>query len=263
MPISTLAHTSAGGIEIAELTYSAGLQLPRHAHDHAGFCLVIDGTYVEGYGSRDLQCRASSVTFSPAGEEHRNHFDGAPVHCLTVDIPPQLLTRLDGMPLRDPFEEHGGTLSMLAHRLLGETRVADDASPMAIEGLVLAMVATAARIALTNDARLTPMVKRVREIVEARFAEPLSLSDIADLVDRHPVHVASAFRRAYGETIGNCVRRLRIDYVRRELARGDRPVADIALGAGFANQSHLTRAFHQATGTTPAAYRDLIRGKRP
>ena len=69
-------------------------------------------------------------------------------------------------------------------------------------------------------------------------------------------------RRAYGETIGGCARRLRVDYVRRELTRSDAPIADIALQAGFANQSHLTRAFHRATGTSPAAYRRLMRDKR-
>ncbi|HJW93742.1 MAG TPA: AraC family transcriptional regulator [Thermoanaerobaculia bacterium] len=261
MPITTLAHASAAGIDVTELTYSPGLELPPHAHERAGFCLVIDGSYIEGYGSRDLRCRASSVTFSPAGEEHRNHFDGAPVHCLTVDIPQPLLARLDGAPLRDPFEERGGNLSIIAQRLADEMHTSDDVSPLAIEGLVLAMVANAARVR-TDEARLTPMIKRAREIVEARFVEPLSLADIAHAVGRHPVHVASAFRRAYGETVGDCVRRLRIDYVRRELARSELPLADIALSAGFASQSHLTRVFHRATGTTPAAYRVLIRSKR-
>ena len=262
MPITTHAQTVTAGIEVTELTYSPGLELPRHSHEHAGFAWVIDGTYVEEYGKRDLRCRASSVTFTPANIEHVNRFDSAPAHCLIVDLPQNLLMRVDGTPLRDPFEQHGGTLALLAQQLLCEIRMADDASPLAIEGLVLAMLATAGRVTHAENRRVTPAIKRVREIVHARFDEPLSLTNIAEAVDRHPVYIASTFRRAYGETIGDCVRRLRVDYARRELTRSDAPIVDIAMNAGFANQSHLTRAFRQATGTTPAAYRELMRDKR-
>lgn len=263
MPITTHAQTITAGIEVTELTYSPGLELPRHSHEEAGFALVIDGTYVEDYGRRNLRCRTSSVSFTPAGMEHVNRFDAAPVRCLTVVLQHNVLKRIDGAPLRDPFEEHGGTLTLLAQQLLGEMRTGDDASPLAIEGLVLAMIAKAGRVAHAEKTRVTPVIKRVREIVEARFTEPLSLGCIADAVDRHPVYIASTFRRAYGETIGDCVRRLRVDYARRQLTRSDTPIVEIAMNAGFANQSHLTRAFRQATGTTPAAYRGLIRDKRP
>jgi AraC family transcriptional regulator len=263
MPITILGRAIAAGVELAEIKYSPGLHLPRHAHERAGFCLVVDGTYVEDYKTRGLECRARTVTFSPAGEEHRNVFDDCTVHCLTIDVPHEFLARLDGVPLRDPFEQHGGTLAMLAERLLLETRDADDASPLAIEGLVLEMIATAARSARhRGKARVTPAIRRIREMLQARFAEPLALTDIAEAVERHPVYIASAFRRAYGETIGACVRRLRIDHARRELARGKLTLADIALSSGFADQSHLTRTFHKATGMTPAAYRALIADNR-
>jgi AraC family transcriptional regulator len=267
MTINTLSRTTASGIELAELVYAERLQLPRHAHEHAGFCLVIEGSYIEGYGTRALQCRPDSVTFSPAGAEHRNTFEQQESRCLTIELPQPLLARLDHTfgrtPLRDPFEQHGGMLAMLAHRLLRECRESDDASPLAIEGLVLEMIAAAARAPRDEADTLTsPAIRRVRELLEARYTEPLELADLAQAVDRHPVYVAASFRRAYGETIGDCVRRLRVEHARRELERGALPIAEIALASGFANQSHLTRTFRRATGVTPAAYRRLIADKR-
>src|SRR6266550_4611528 len=161
MPVTTLARATAAGIDLAELKYSAGLHLPRHSHERAGFCLVLDGTYVEDYSTRNLNCRAHTVTFSPAGEEHRNIFGEGTVHCLTIDVPHQFLARLDGLTLRAPFEQQGGTLAMLAERLLFETREADDASPLAIEGLVLEMIAVAARSERVHS-HVSPAIHRVR-----------------------------------------------------------------------------------------------------
>ncbi len=261
--ITTLLQMKTSGIELTELVYGNGLRLPRHVHENGGFSLVLDGTHSEGYGSRELVGRPHNVTFTPGGAEHTNVFAPKGAHCFTIELPQRLMARLDGAPLADPFEQHGGMLELLAYRLLDECRNADDVAPLAIEGLVLEMVAVAARtVRSSGDSKKTPAIRRVRELLEAHFAEPLRLDDLAAAVGRHPVYVATSFRRAYGETIGAFVRRLRVEHARRELARGALPIVEIALESGFANQSHFTRAFRKAHGITPAAYRRLITDKR-
>ena len=259
--ITTLRQTRTAGIELTELLYAHDVRLPRHAHENAGFSLVLEGRFREGYAARELACRPHSVSFTPGNAEHTNVFTHA--HCFTIELPPPLLARLDGAPLVDPFEQHGGMLELLAQRLLAECRDADDVTPLAIEGLGLEMIAAASRAAHSSgDSQKAPAMRRVRELLEARFARPLRLDEIAAAVGRHPVYVSASFRRAYGETISDFVRRLRVEHARRELARGALPIAEIALQSGFANQSHFTRAFRKAHGVTPAAYRNLTAGKR-
>ena len=51
----------------------------------------------------------------------------------------------------------------------------------------------------------------------------------------------------------------RIGHVRKWLAESDLPIADLALRAGYADQSALTRAMQRLTGLTPAAYRRQTR----
>ena len=259
--ITTLLQTTTSGMELTELVYGDGLRLPRHAHEHAGFCLVLEGRYSEGYGARELACRPHSVSFTPGDAEHTNVYTRS--HCFTIVLPPPLLARLDGTPLVDPFEQRAGMLELLAQRLLAECRDPDDVAPLAIEGLVLEMIAVAARATHpSGDSQKPPAIRRVREMLEARYAEPLRLDDLAAAAGRHPVYVSTSFRRVYGETISNFVRRLRVEHARRELARGALSIVEIALASGFANQSHFTRAFRKAHGVTPAAYRFLITGKR-
>ena len=94
-----------------------------------------------------------------------------------------------------------------------------------------------------------------REYLHEHFAEKLSLRDVASAAGVHPVHLSRAFPQRFGMTLGEYVRALRIDYAARELAATKRPIADIALDAGFASQSHLTCHFRARVGVTPAAYR--------
>src|SRR6185436_1211724 len=105
------------------------------------------------------------------------------------------------------------------------------------------------------ETKVSPAIRQVRELLEVHFIEPLLLADIATAVGRHPVYLAANFRAAYGETIGECVRRLRVERACRELAGTESPLAAVALSCGFASQSHLTRVFRRVTGLTPAAYR--------
>jgi AraC family transcriptional regulator len=83
----------------------------------------------------------------------------------------------------------------------------------------------------------------------------LSLTSLAEAIGIHPVYLASEFRRHYRRSIGAYVRRLRVDYACRQLTTTEAPLAEIALAAGFADQSHFSRTFKSHVGMTPLAYR--------
>jgi AraC family transcriptional regulator len=63
--------------------------------------------------------------------------------------------------------------------------------------------------------------------------------------------------------IGAYVRRLRLDWAASRLKMADEPIARIGLEAGFADQSHFTRAFKRYTGLTPAEYRSAFEALSP
>ena len=85
------------------------------------------------------------------------------------------------------------------------------------------------------------------------------MSQLAQEVGVHPVHVARTFRAAYDLTPGQYLRRLRVDWAAEQIKNTERPLVEIALAAGFADQSHLSRAFKSYLSTTPAAWRRLHR----
>ena len=63
------------------------------------------------------------------------------------------------------------------------------------------------------------------------------------------------FARRYGETMGNFVRRRRLEWAMDALLTSGEPIAGIAMAAGYFDQSHFTRQFRRQVGTTPARFR--------
>ena len=102
----------------------------------------------------------------------------------------------------------------------------------------------------------------MNELLRARFSESLTLNTIAASAAVHPVHLVRTFRRFHQSTVGEHLRRLRIEFASQQLADTDAPLADIALASGFADQSHFTRTFKRLTGLTPRATARLSKALR-
>jgi AraC family transcriptional regulator len=95
-------------------------------------------------------------------------------------------------------------------------------------------------------------------LLGASFTRHVTLDQLANTCGVHPVHLARSFRHHYGCTIGEYIRELRVDFVCRRMRLSNAPLAEIALAAGFADQSHLTRLFKDRMGLTPSEYRRLV-----
>ncbi len=252
-------RAEVAGIGLTETVYGANTRLSVHSHDSPYFCLVLRGDYTESWGSRERECRPPMLVFHPAGEPHANRFGNAGGACFNLEFGATWAARLPA-GLREPaaFTDH--TVG-LATRLRRELHVMDDVSALAIESLALELLVDVSR-RRTDESAWPPLwLKRAEELIRVGFAGRLSLHEIAAAVDRHPVHLARQFRRHHGCTIGDFVRRLRLDGACRRLAATDEPLAMIALACGFAGQSHFSTCFKRQFGLSPRQYRDTFRGR--
>jgi AraC family transcriptional regulator len=96
---------------------------------------------------------------------------------------------------------------------------------------------------------------RTRDSLHSRCAEPFDLQKMARDAGIHPVHLVRSFRRHFGTTPADYARQLRVERSCELLTRSKMPLAEIALSAGFGDQSHFTRTFRRFMGVTPAVYR--------
>lgn len=95
----------------------------------------------------------------------------------------------------------------------------------------------------------------VRELLDARLSEPLSLADLASATGLSVSQFARRFKARTGCPPHRYLVRLRVEQAARLLRAGSLPIAQVAAACGFSHQEHLTRVLRSHLGTTPAALR--------
>lgn len=99
-------------------------------------------------------------------------------------------------------------------------------------------------------------LKRVTEFIHEHLDGPLSLAELAELVQMSVAYFTIAFKRSTGLTPHQYVLECRINQAHQLLKQGDQSLSSIAARVGFSSQSHFTAVFHRRTGMTPRAFRD-------
>jgi AraC family transcriptional regulator len=95
----------------------------------------------------------------------------------------------------------------------------------------------------------------LRDLMEARLAEPIPLADLAAAVALSVSQFSRQFKASTGETPHRFLMRLRVDQACRLLRASTLPIAEVAARCGFSHQEHLTRVLRARLATTPAAVR--------
>ena len=239
----------------------------RHAHDGYALGVIEAGALAFHYRGSRLVAPAGCVNLVQPGVPH----DGEPAlpegwryRMLYLPAPALAMVLPEGAP--PPFFRQGIIEDPLlaaqvaaVHCLLFSPR----AGEMARQTALLALLAAWVRRFAENPAPLPkpgPEPRAVRlalDILAARHAENVSLAELARATGLSPWHLARAVSDSTGLPPHAHLLAHRLRAARRALAGPDR-LADIAAATGFADQSHLTRAFARRYGLTPGAYRKIV-----
>jgi AraC family transcriptional regulator len=251
-----------GGFTVTEGIHKDGAELPWHDHETPTICFVLQGSFTEAWHGGSIDCTSSTLKITPAGERHCDHFNRGNVRGLLIEADDTLVAgvRPYSAILDERVSFHGGLVAGIAWRVYDEMLRMDAAAPLAMEGLLLELVASASRMADPDGGSGRPYwLEEARERIHSDLGGRPSLRGLAESVGVHPVTLARAFRRAFGCTVGEYVRTLRIESATRQLADTDLSLAEIALAAGFSDQSHFSNLFRQHTGLSPFRFRRAVR----
>lgn len=257
-------HLECGSLTLVESTYSRYQTIPVHRHVNPYFCLVVDGAYEERCAASITSCKRDLVAFHPGGMIHQDRFGDSGGRCFNLEIDQAWLAGLDSGIERLTKSVYLSvfTPTWLMSRLRREARSSDRYAELSVDGLTRALVASVAREASAGwkePIRGPEWLGVVVEMARREHAQGLGLSEAARRVGVHPRHLARTFRSAIGCSLGEFVRRERVETACRLLRESPDSVSRIAFQAGFADQSHLTRTMRRQLGLTPTEFRRKIR----
>jgi AraC family transcriptional regulator len=254
------ASLEVAGFRVVETHYAGKSEWVRHAHDRARLVCVLQGRYSESYDGGSARCEPGTVRFMPAGYSHSNGFE-SDTRCLIVEIEPAMLERVErhSQILDRPGEVEGPVAGWLAQRLAEEFAARDESSMVSLQGILLELLAEAARRSGKGPARAVPeWLQRAREYVEANFLRSLSLAEIARVAHVNRVHLARQFRSYFSTSVGEFIRQKRVEQACKLVTTTREPLAEIAIDCGFSDQSHFSTTFRRHMGLTPARFREQV-----
>jgi AraC-like DNA-binding protein len=96
---------------------------------------------------------------------------------------------------------------------------------------------------------------RAKDLIDARYREPLDVPALAGAAHLSPAHFSREFRRVFGETPHRYLLTRRLERAAELLRNTDRPVGEICLAVGLRSLGSFTTSFGRAYGLSPTAYR--------
>jgi AraC-like DNA-binding protein len=227
--------------------------------------VLLHGAQRSWSGIGAVESAAGDTIMVNPGEMH----DGLPVrgaerrwHMLYLD--PDLVARelgdgtLRGAEIARPSVRDPALARAFLGLFARVTATAPD--PLALDEALLVCLARVRRRHWSEPAGalgLSPTIRIAKERLDDRPAAATSLSDLAVLAGTSRFQLLRGFVRELGATPHAYLVQQRVRLARRLLAGGLSPAAT-ALECGFADQSHMTRAFARQLGVTPGRYRAAL-----
>ncbi|MEU1348280.1 AraC family transcriptional regulator [Streptomyces sp. NPDC005786] len=256
-PDITAWRPSVAGIDEVFHAHFTDHTYPMHTHDAWTLLIVDEGMVRYDLDRHEHGVLTDVVTLLPP---HVPHNGGAATaagfrkRVLYLDVA-QVDEELIGMAvdrpvLHDPALRRG--IDRLHTTLAGPGDELEAASRLALvaERLDLHLRSRPEPVRHVHDRRIA---HRLRDLLDERFVEGITLQEAALRLHAHHAHLVRAFGREFGMAPHQYVTGRRVDLARGLLLQGF-PASDVASAVGFYDQSHLTRHFKRVVGTGPGHY---------
>jgi AraC-like DNA-binding protein len=254
------------GLELLHATYVTQ-NFSRHMHEGYAFGVVEQGVQAYYYRGANHKAAPGSIVNCLPGEVHTGHAATETgwtyrMFYPSTEILQAVASDVAGKPRDIPFFQQTVIHDAdLARRLFDLHRSLEDSTVPQMEHQSRLLVALAALIKRYADDPPRPgrtgsepdAVARVRELIDDRFSENVSLDELAAIAHLSPYYLVRVFTNEVGLPPHAYLIQTRVMRACR-LLRAGVPAAQVAVDVGFVDQSHLHRHFRRIMGMTPRTY---------
>lgn len=240
-------------------------QVP-HAHENFQICYITKGTCLHHIQDQAIRIVKGDMFAIPPFLPHRlEPCSGKQVELIQIDFMPMLVEPESGELVQMFFPKIPISLEsqLVIERLIEHMKLEHTSRnpgyQMLIKADLLRLLVTLFRehSASEPDARdqNRRLMHETMRYIEAHYAEPLSLEEMASRAAMSPAYFSYMFKIMKGQNFIPFVNRLRIAKAAQLLRHSQLSVTEICYSTGFRNASHFNRMFKKSAGVTPTEYR--------
>ncbi len=246
-----------------------------HWHDHVEINLLLEGEMTYLFNGRQERVGAGRIVLFWAAIPHQtiNVTPEAPLICIYLPLVEFLALPLGeaarrlimgGVFITDPYPEQprGATGPQWFEEweggVAGRRQLVEDEVKLLVRRLILDYMEEGTKAGVASATPVSAAVRHAEaltSLINTRFAEPLSLGDIAKLAHLHPTTANKAFRTVLGMSVMEYLTRYRIARAMQRLAETGDAILEIAHDCGFGSSSRFYDVFKRRTGKTPRQFR--------
>jgi AraC-like DNA-binding protein len=236
------------GATVRRVIDRSDARVPEHAHDWPVLSIFVLGRYLNETELGETLIAGPSAVFYRAGAAHRNVVGSVGFEQIEIEFDPAWLGRAL-VPAAPVSRWLGGHTGAEARKLARFCSVETD------ERRLRAVLRRFVQGTNGQTERAAPSwVQAVHR--RLRHDTTLRVNTLARDVGRHPSWLGAAYRKATGEGPMEAAARFRVERAARALRETDHSCVDIALEAGFCDQSHMNRTFRRLLGRAPSEVRE-------
>ena len=239
------------GASAVRIIHPEGQRIEAHRHDLPFLMLPTLGGCRESFDGGEAEVGGPAAVLHPPGSVHADAIGQGGLETFTIEFDPAWVRRygFDQRLERSRYWTGGGVVA--AANILRRVWSAPDKDEQAL-GEALGLFLNQA-IWDAGEETAPSWLGEAAAVLQAE--ERPTTAALAQQLDLHPAWLARAYRAAVGEGIGDSLRRRRVETASRLLRQTSAGLAEIAVDAGFCDQSHMNRAFRQLLGRTPVQVR--------
>lgn len=226
-----------------------------HYHENAHFGFTIDGFCLEKK-KEVYQVVPGKITYYHAGEPHQALRIIKPSLRINLEIENDFFERFritEDMVRRAADKNPDAKFLMV--KIYKELLINDALTDTTNEMTFLQLVHHTET--LENNSKLPSWVRAVNDFIHDNMDNKITLDDLAIAANVHPITVSKHFPKYFHCTLGEYIRKLRVEKSLTLIKDEDMSLTNLAYACGFFDQSHFIKTFKYHTGFLPARYRSL------
>jgi len=227
-----------------------------HCHETLHLSMVLQGGNIEKRKIKQIDCLPGTVTFYDAWEPHYSvHI--IPGSCqVNLEIADGFIAEYDLSVRSFALEKSNpADTRFLMLKVYRELLVNDLDSSLSVTSALLRALYFSGKAA--SDQSVPNWVPLVKEMLHDRWNDHITLNELGLIASLHPANLSGYFPKYFGCTIGEYRRKLKIEKALELIKTSSVSLTTIAHRAGFADQSHFTRACKELTGWNPKQLRAM------